>query len=78
MPLPSCVRPRAPSTRWKRSNSRGSSSAGMPVPVSRTVQLGRPAVADRPSATAISPSKVNLKALESRLRTTFSHISRST
>ena len=30
------------------------------------------------SATAISPSKVNLKAFESRLRTIFSHISRST
>jgi hypothetical protein len=30
------------------------------------------------SATAISPVKVNLKALESRLRTIFSHMSRST
>ena len=30
------------------------------------------------SATAISPSKVNLKALERRLRTIFSHMSRST
>ena len=28
--------PCAPFTRWKRSNRRGSSSAGMPVPVSRT------------------------------------------
>ncbi len=28
--------------------------------------------------TAISPSKVNLKALETRLRTTFSHMPRST
>ena len=32
----------------------------------------------RASATAIVPSKVNLKAFESRLRTIFSHISRST
>ena len=31
-------RPRVPSTRWKRSNTRGSSSAGMPMPVSRTVE----------------------------------------
>ena len=30
------------------------------------------------SSTAISPSKVNLNALESRLRTIFSHMSRST
>ena len=44
MPLPSKERPRALLTRWKRSNSRGSSSAGMPVPVSRTVS--RTAVAD--------------------------------
>ena len=36
MPVPSCVRPRDPSTRWNRSKMRGSSSAGMPVPVSRT------------------------------------------
>ena len=30
------------------------------------------------SSTAIPPSKVNLKALERRLRTIFSHMSRST
>ena len=38
MPLPSWLRPRASSTRWKRSNMRGSASAGMPMPVSRTVK----------------------------------------
>ena len=32
MPLPSWVRPCAPSTRWKRSNRRGSSAAAMPTP----------------------------------------------
>ena len=40
-----------------------------------------PRRADPPScaaATAISPSKVNLNALERRLRTIFSHMSRST
>ena len=76
MPLPSWVRPRAFSTRWNRSNSLGISSAGMPVPVSRTRSSAAPPARRR--ATAIPPSKVNLKALDSRLRTTFSHICRST
>jgi hypothetical protein len=41
MPDPSwCAR--APSTRWKRSNTRGSSSSGMPTPVSRTASSTRP------------------------------------
>ncbi len=50
----------------------------MPVPVSRIVSSAARPSADRPTTTAISPSKVNLKAFESRFRTTFSHISRST
>ena len=40
MPLPSPDRLRALATRWNRSNSRGSSPAGMPVPVSLTVSCG--------------------------------------
>ena len=75
-PRPSCVRPRAPSTRWNRSKSRGISSAGMPVPVSRTDSSTADPAAR--SETAISPSRVNLKALETRFRTIFSHMSRST
>ena len=76
MPEPSWVRARAPSTRWKRSKSRGSSSSGMPVPVSLTVST-----ASFPSTrgqTVTFPSKVNFSALERRLRTTRSHMSRST
>ena len=76
MPVPSCVRPRDPSTRWNRSKMRGSSASGMPVPVSRTASSAAPSPGL--SWTAISPSRVNLKALETRLRTTFSHMSRST
>ena len=69
---------RWPSMRWKRSNSRGSSAAGMPTPVSRTVSSARRRSGEPRSSTAISPSKVNLKAFERRLRTIFSHMSRST
>ena len=50
----------------------GDARAGVPHP-----QFGAASPARR-SVTAISPSKVNLKALESRLRTIFSHMSRST
>jgi len=76
MPDPSWVRPRAPSTRWNRSKRCGTWSAGMPVPVSRTPSSTRgPA---RRRATSMRPARVNLKALDRRLRTTFSHISRST
>ena len=53
-----------------------SSSLGMPVPVSRTSSSAPFPVHRR--TTAISPSNVNLKAFERRLRTIFSHISRST
>ena len=52
--------PCAPSTRWKRSNSRGSSSAGMPVPVSRDRELGAGA-ARRAALTAISPVERELE-----------------
>ena len=41
----------------------------------RSVALRRPTSRNE---TSISPSNVNLKALEMRLRTIFSHISRST
>ena len=76
MPEPSCVRPRAPSTRWKRSKSRGSSAAAMPMPVSRTVSSALPAFSRK--TTSMPPSKVNLKAFERRFRTIFSHMPRST
>ena len=76
MPLPSPERAGARSTRWKRSKRRGSSSAGTPVPVSATVNTAVPSCPRR--ATEIRPSNVNLTALDSRLRTTFSHMSRST
>ena len=66
-----------PRTRWKRSKTCGSSSAAIPMPVSRDLEH-RPARPPRAARTVISPSKVNLKALERRLRTIFSHISRST
>ncbi len=48
----------------------------MPVPVSCTRSSARAPAARR--VTRMSPSKVNLKAFESRLRTIFSHMSRST
>ena len=49
---------------------------GYAVPVSRTASSpSRPA---RAQSDAISPSNVNLKALDSRLSTIFSHMSRST
>ena len=76
IPVPSCVRERAPRTRWNRSNTRGSSSSGIPAPVSRTARTtcrGRAR-----SETSISPAKVNFSALERRLRVIFSHMSRST
>ena len=76
IPLPSPDRAFARSTRWNRSNSRGTSSAGTPVPVSATVSTAARSCARR--ATVIRPSKVNLRALDSRLRTIFSHMSRST
>ena len=76
IPYPSCVRPRAPSTRWNRSKSRGIWSAGMPVPVScADSSTADPAAR---SDTAMPPSKVYLNALETRFRTIFSHMSRST
>ena len=47
MPVPSCVRERAPTTRWKRSNSRSWSAGAMPMPVSATVSSRRVAVGRR-------------------------------
>ena len=46
------------------------------APVSRTCNSTAPSTGFSVSAT--SPSNVNFKALESRFKTTFSHISRST
>ena len=77
MPEPSCVRARAPSTRWKRSNRRGSSCAGIPGAGVAHLELDALAAGTR-SVTSISPSSVNLKAFDSRFRTIFSHMSRST
>jgi hypothetical protein len=76
MPVPSWVRARAPSTRWKRSKMCGSWSAAMPVPVSRTTS--RAAAPTWSRVTEIPPRSVNLNAFDSRLRTIFSHRSRST
>ena len=45
MPLPSPERAPGLSTRWKRSNRRGSSSAGTPTPVSSTCRTAASAVA---------------------------------
>ena len=77
IPLPSAERgPRAPDP-VEPLEQRASSPAGMPMPVSATVEHApcRPRGA---AATAIRPSKVNFSALDSRLRTIFSHDSRST
>ena len=57
MPLPSWLRPRAPPTRWKRSNSRGSSASGIPTPLSATSITARSPIRTRSS---IRPSSVNL------------------
>ncbi len=76
MPEPSWERLRVPSIRWKRSKMRASASAGMPTPVSETVRRTAPSIAS--SLAVMAPAKVYLKAFESRLRTTFSHMSRST
>jgi hypothetical protein len=75
IPLPSVDRALAFSMRWNRSNRRGISDSGMPVPVSATVITAPVAPAE--TRTVIEPSKVNFSALESRLSTTFSHMSRS-
>jgi len=76
MPLPSLERDGTFSTRWKRSNRRGRSAAAMPAPVSATRSTACPSSARRRTLTV--PAKVNFSALLSRLKTTFSHISRST
>ena len=51
---------------------------GMPVPVSPTVRTAAVPSTDGATVNVTDPSKVNLKAFESRLRTIFSHMSRST
>ena len=76
MPLPSLDRDGMFSIRWKRSNRRGISAAAIPTPVSATRSTACPS--SSPSRTLTVPSKVNFSALLSRLKTTFSHISRST
>ena len=76
IPVPSCVRERASRTRWKRSNSRGTSSGAMPIPVSDTASSALAPV--QRSVTPMRPANVCLNAFESRFTTTFSHISRST
>ena len=76
MPLPSFERARAFSMRWNRSNNRGISAAGTPIPVSETTTTASDP--SRRTRTAIEPSKVNFNALDSRLSITFSHMSRST
>ena len=60
----------------KTVKQRGSSCGGIPTPVSRTRQFD---IVPRPRLKRRRfPSKVNLKALEIRLRTIFSHMPRST
>ena len=73
MPVPSWVRARAPCTRWKRSNMRGSSVGGNADAGVADARARRGRRRAR-SATRISPSNVNLNAFDSRLRTIFSHI----
>ena len=76
MPVPSCVLPSVPFTRWKRSKTCGTSSGGIPTPVSRTESSANPSRSS--SSTVTPPSSVNLKAFDRRLSTTFSHMSWST
>ena len=75
IPLPSVDRARALLIRWNRSNSRGISAAGTPIPVSATLTTA--SSPSRTTRTVIDPSKVYFSALDSRLRMTFSHMSRS-
>ncbi len=70
IPLPSWVRLRVLGTRLNRSNNLGMASAGIPTPVSRTRSSA--VLPTRCTLTPISPSKVNLKALEIKFRTIFS------
>ena len=72
MPEPSCVRARTFSIRWKRSKTRESSAGAIPMPVSLTTRAT--AGPRSTSSTVMPPSNVNLKALERRLRTIFSHM----
>jgi hypothetical protein len=76
MPDPSWLRERAPDTRWNRSNRRAWSAGSMPMPVSATDSSTRSSRSR--IVTVMPPVNVNFNALESRLRTIFAHISRST
>ncbi len=53
------------SMRWNRSNSRGISAAGTPIPVSATVTTASPS--SRRTATEMDPSKVNFSALRQQV-----------
>ena len=78
MPLPSKLRPpRAVDAMEALEEARQLVRPAMPVPVSRDRQHRRRR-RRAAGATAMPPSSVNLNAFESRLRTIFSHISRST
>ncbi len=75
-PLPSWERARVSRTRWNRWKIFSVRSGGIPAPVSETRSTA--CSPDTSSATEMPPSWVNLTALLSRLRTIFSHMSRST
>jgi len=77
MPLPSLDRDGTFSIRWNRSNRRGISAAADPDAGVRE-RAATACPSSSPSRTLTVPSKVNFSALLSRLKTTFSHISRST
>ena len=76
MPDPSAVRAWVVWPRWKRSNTRGRSASADAT--TRVAHLEHHPLALRASRTLTSPFSVNLNALLTRLRTIFSHMSRST
>ena len=67
MPVPSCVRPARPRRGGSARRCAAAPSPGMPVPVSRTVELDAIRRAAR-RRTSISPSNVNLNAFESEVQ----------
>ena len=76
MPVPSWERAWVRGARWKRWKRRGSWSGAMPTPVSATTSSTRSPAAR--SVRVTPPRSVNFRALDSRLRTIFSHMSGST
>ena len=74
---PRGVRERAPTTRWKRSNSR-CWSAGVDADAGVGDRQLDAVVGRAAARTVIRPSKVNFSALDSRFRTILAHISPST